>query len=288
MATKIKKFPTYMLENRNVSSRGFGKFYPRTNRNETLTLRGLVERVAFEQKVYSRDIIEGVIARLTTVMVEQLQSGQAVKWPGLGTFRVEIENTKYGVNASDILSGKANVRELIEGVHIRLIPEGAQGEDITAKAFADQCSFQNDGVKVFTVVGSGDDAYEVSSIVSMAEYRVLEGLLTFEKVFQGENQLGEDSEFDVGNVIQFPMSGKIANVEEGHEYSCALAPDNVHEGDTVVAGDNVIVAGANGSFSGTIKALNTTAGQPYSRKVVLLEDGEVKLVWSTITGTAPA
>ena len=123
MATKIKKFPTYMLENRNVSSRGFGKFYPRTNRNETLTLRGLVERVAFEQKVYSRDIIEGVIARLTTVMVEQLQSGQAVKWPGLGTFRVEIENTKYGVNASDILSGKANVRRSIGATSSGIEPE---------------------------------------------------------------------------------------------------------------------------------------------------------------------
>ena len=287
MATKIKKFPTYMMENRNMSSKGFGSFYPRTNRSETLTLRGLIERVAFEQKVYSRDIIEGVIARLTTVMVEQLQSGQAVKWPGLGTFKVEIENKKLGCNAADIKSGKANVRDLIEGVHIRLIPEGAQGENITAKAFADQCSFQNDGVKVFTVVGSGDDAYEVASIVSMAEFRVLEGLLTFSEVFQDENQLGEDSEFDVGNLIQFPMSGKIANVEEGHEYSCALAPDNVHEGDAVVAGDNVIDV-TNGSFSGNIKALNTTAGQPYSRKVVLLEDNVVKLVWSTITGTAPA
>ena len=287
MATKIKKFPTYMQEERNVSSKGFGCFYPKTNRNETLTLRGLIERVAFEQKVYSRDIIEGVISRLTKVMVEQLESGQAVKWPGLGTFRVEIENKKGGCSAADIKSGKANIRDLIEGVHIRLIPEGKQGEDITAKAFADMCSFQNDGVKVFTTVGAGDDAHEVASIVSMAEFRQLQGILTFSEVFQDENQLGEDSEFDVGNVIQFPISGKVVNTDSNYQYAVALAPDNVHEGDAVMAGDNVIDV-TNGSFSGNIKALNTTAGQPYSRKVVLLEDGVVKLVWSTITGTAPA
>ena len=55
-----------------------------------------------------------------------------------------------------------------------------------------------------------------------------------------------------------------------------------------MSGDNCIVADANGAFNDTIKALNTTAGQPYLRKVVLLEDAVVKLVWSSIMGTAPA
>ena len=34
-------------------------------------VRGLIERVAFDQSVYSRDIIEGVIQKLTTVMVDE-------------------------------------------------------------------------------------------------------------------------------------------------------------------------------------------------------------------------
>ena len=282
MATRLKKFPVYMQQDRNVSSKNYGKFYPRTNRPETLSLRGLIERIAFEQSVYSRDIIEGVIARLTDVMVEQLTSGQSVKWPSLGTFKVEIENEKGGANNLKT----ANVRDQIAGVHVRLIPEGTQGEDITSRAFADACSFQLDGVKVFTTVGSGDDAKEVSSIVSMAQYRVMKGIPTLSEVYQGENQIGLGSEFNVGNVIQFALSGSGANLKEGSDYAVALVADNVHIGDTVLAGDNTLDING-GSFSGTIKALGTTAGQPWSRKFVLTEDTTVILEWSVFTGTAP-
>ena len=271
-----------MQENRNISSKSYESFFAYTNRAETLSLRGLIERVAFEQSVYSRDIIEGVISRLTQVMVEQLTAGQAVKWPSLGTFKVEVENEKNGL--VNIKTG--NVREQIAGIHIRLIPEGSQGEDISSRAFADACSFQLDGVKVFTTVGSGDDAREVSSVVSMEQYRQMQGIPTLTKVFQGENQIGLGSEFNVGNKIQFGISGTVANRKEGSDYFVALVADNVHVGDTVLAGDNTVDA-INSSFDGTIKALGTTAGQAWSRKFVLVEDTEVILEWSEFTGTAP-
>ena len=49
-----------------------------------------------DQSVYSRDICEGVIQRLTKVMVELLQSGQPVKWDGLGTFTPKVESALLG------------------------------------------------------------------------------------------------------------------------------------------------------------------------------------------------
>ena len=83
MATKVIKFPVAYRQNTNSYSSVYGKYFPIAWRPETLSLRGLIERVAFSQSVYSRDIVEGVIQKLTTVMVELLRSGQPVKWDGL-------------------------------------------------------------------------------------------------------------------------------------------------------------------------------------------------------------
>ena len=58
MATDIKKFPVVLMKNNNEDNAGFGHYYPRTNKPQTLDLRGLIERVAFDQSVYSRDIID--------------------------------------------------------------------------------------------------------------------------------------------------------------------------------------------------------------------------------------
>ena len=69
-------FPVYWAQNTNSYSQAYGKYYAKPNYPETLDLRGLIERVAFDQSVYSRDIIEGVIKKLTTVMVEQLEAAQ--------------------------------------------------------------------------------------------------------------------------------------------------------------------------------------------------------------------
>ena len=69
MATKVIKFPVAYRQNNNSYSSVYGKYFPVAWRPETLSLRGLIERVAFSQSVYSRDIIEGVIQKLTTVKI---------------------------------------------------------------------------------------------------------------------------------------------------------------------------------------------------------------------------
>ena len=99
MAQRKIAFPVVYKKNMNETSTAFGKYYPEAYPPQTLSLRGLIERVAFEQSVYSRDIVEGVIQRLTKVMVELLTGGQPVKWDGLGTFVPKIESAKGGVTA---------------------------------------------------------------------------------------------------------------------------------------------------------------------------------------------
>ena len=144
MAVRKIAFPVVYQQNQNAQSEAYGKYYPKPYKPDTLSLRGLVERVAMDQSVYSRDIVEGVIQRLTKVMVELLQGGQPVKWDGLGTFTPTIESVKGGATEAQLKAG-VDVRDVINGVHIRFIPENEKGEEITSRKFKD--------LVVFTVMG---------------------------------------------------------------------------------------------------------------------------------------
>ena len=144
MAVRKIAFPVVYQQNQNDQSSAYGKYYPKPYKPDTLSLRGLIERVAMDQSVYSRDIVEGVIQRLTKVMVELLQGGQPVKWDGLGTFTPTIESEKGGATEAQLKAG-VDEREVIAGVHIRFIPENEKGEEITSRKFKD--------LVVFTVMG---------------------------------------------------------------------------------------------------------------------------------------
>ena len=144
MAVRKIAFPVVYQQNQNDQSSAYGKYYPKPFKPDTLSLRGLIERVAMDQSVYSRDIGEGVIQRLTKVMVELLQGGQPVKWDGLGTFTPTIESVKGGATEAQLKAG-IDIREVVAGVHIRFIPENEKGEEITSRKFKD--------LVVFTVMG---------------------------------------------------------------------------------------------------------------------------------------
>ena len=144
MAVRKIAFPVVYQQNQNDQSSAYGKYYPKPYKPDTLSLRGLIERVAMDQSVYSRDIVEGVIQRLTNVMVELLQVVKPVKWDGLGTFTPTIESVKGGATEAQLKAG-IDVRDVINGVHIRFIPENEKGEEITSRKFKD--------LVVFTVMG---------------------------------------------------------------------------------------------------------------------------------------
>jgi predicted histone-like DNA-binding protein len=133
-------FPVVAVQNQNDDSTAFGKWFLRALYPDTLSMKGLIERVAWDQSVYSRDIIEGVIKRVSLVMVEQLKAGQPVKWDGLGTFMPALDCKKQGVNrVADVSVDQIN------GVRINFIPENAQGEQLTSKKFKETITFNRVG-----------------------------------------------------------------------------------------------------------------------------------------------
>jgi len=157
-------------QNQNEQSAAYGKYYPEAYLPETLSLRGLIERVAFDQSVYSRDIAEGVIQRLTRVMVELLTGGQPVKWDGLGTFTPKIESVKGGLTETQLKTGSVSVRDAIEGVHIRFIPENEKGEELTSRRMKDAITFSVEGVKVLTKVGVAPNQKTLVTIESLEKF----------------------------------------------------------------------------------------------------------------------
>ena len=167
MAVRKIAFPVVYQQNTNNQSLAYGKYYPRPYKPDTLSLRGLVERVAMDQSVYSRDIVEGVIQRLTKVMVELLQGGQPVKWDGLGTFTPNINGT--GVNEVSQVSV-----DQIKGVKINFIPENSKGEQLTSKAFKDLCTFSVLGKLITTkeehTAASGKKYYTYTRILQPLDY----------------------------------------------------------------------------------------------------------------------
>ena len=170
MAQRKIAFPVVYKQNQNEQSSAYGKYYPEAYPPETLSLRGLIERVAFNQSVYSRDIVEGVIQKLTRVMVELLTGGQPVKWDGLGTFTPKIESVKGGVTEAQLKAGSVNVRDAIEGVHIRFIPENEKGEELTSRRMKDAITFTVEGVKILTKVGVAPNQKTLVTIESLEKF----------------------------------------------------------------------------------------------------------------------
>lgn len=113
---------------------------------KTISTRGLCDHMASHQSIYSRDVIEGVITKMRSCIVELLSEGNPIKLEGLGTFDPQVETTKNGITEQDILDGKYNPQQLVAGVHMRFTPEGTENDKITSRAFKEKCSFTTLGV----------------------------------------------------------------------------------------------------------------------------------------------
>ena len=141
------QFLINIRKNLNSNNAGYGKFYPKAVEKDTITLRGLAKHMAEHQCVYSRDVIEGVLIKMASCMIELIAQGNPVKIDGLGIFWPTVESTKEGITKADLLDGKWNANTYVKGVHIRFRPEGASDDDITSRTFKDQCSLSTYGVE---------------------------------------------------------------------------------------------------------------------------------------------
>ncbi len=131
-----------LRKNNNEKSDQFGKYYAELERKRTLSLKGLAKHIADHGSIFTRDVIEGVLSKLTQCVPELLSQGVPVKLDGLGTFYPTIENKKNGVSYSELKAGGIDPNEVVKGVHVRFQPEDSELDKITSRKFKEDCSLE--------------------------------------------------------------------------------------------------------------------------------------------------
>ena len=159
MAVKNPQFEINIRKNDNQYNPGYGQYYPKAVEKDAISLRGLTNHMAEHNSIYGRDVIGGVLTKMTSCITELLSQGNPVKLDGLGTFVPTIESTKNGISKADILAGKWNPQTYVKAVHIRFRPENAADDKITSRAFKDQCTLSTNGVEEkYVISGTGTQA----------------------------------------------------------------------------------------------------------------------------------
>ena len=70
MATNEIKMGIYLRQNKNTKNSGYGKYYPEVDVQETLSLKGFAKHMSDHGCIYGRDLIEGVLKKITQCLPE--------------------------------------------------------------------------------------------------------------------------------------------------------------------------------------------------------------------------
>ena len=147
MAVKSPQFEINIRKNDNALSEAYGRYYPKAVEKQTISLRGLCNHMAEHNSIYGRDIIQGVLMKMSGCIVELLSQGNPVKIDGLGTFVPTVESEKSGISKADLIAGKWNPQTYVKAIHIRFRPENTNDDKITSRSFKSLCALTTVGVE---------------------------------------------------------------------------------------------------------------------------------------------
>ena len=126
-------------QNQNSHNASFGKWFAKVKSLETLNTRKLAQHIAEHGRIYTPDVVYGVLEKFRSCLLEMLLNSKKVKIEGLGTFYCTIENTKRGALKKE----DYNVQKHINGLHVRFLPEQTTEENISSRQFLKQAEFIN-------------------------------------------------------------------------------------------------------------------------------------------------
>ena len=141
MATNKIALKINYRKNNNMRSVSYGKFFPEVDRNETLSLRGLAEHIKSHGSVYTRDVIEGVLIKMSECIPELVAQGIGVKLNGLGKFYPTAKSVRGGLTEEALKSVNSN--EVVKGIRIRFLPDSQALDNITSVEFKKKCSLES-------------------------------------------------------------------------------------------------------------------------------------------------
>ena len=124
---------------RNVKSGSVseGRYFGRILQTETLNTAKLARHIAEHGSPYTQDVVEGVLRKAESCILELILDSKKIKIDGLGTFYITGENQKHGT----ISIAKFNPKTSFKGLHIRFLPDQATEANLSSRSVLNQASF---------------------------------------------------------------------------------------------------------------------------------------------------
>ena len=147
-------YEVYQNDIKDSESVMFGKWYARLKSIETLSTEKLAKHISEHGSVFTADVVEGVMKKVKTCLVEMLLESKKVKIAGLGTFYLTAECQKGGADKEEDF----NVNQHLKALHIRFLPDQTAEDNLSSREFIKKAEFVN----VKSLLSSGKEDSEGS------------------------------------------------------------------------------------------------------------------------------
>ena len=131
-----------LRQNKITGNAGYGKYYPEVDVQKTLSLRGFAKHMTDHGSVYGRDLLEGVLIKITECLPELVSQGIPVQLGGLGTFYPTAQVKKDAAISSIAEMEGLDPNDIVEAIHIRFLPDTSKLDNISGKAFKEACTLE--------------------------------------------------------------------------------------------------------------------------------------------------
>ena len=142
-------YEVYKNDIKDSESVMYGKYYARLKSIETMSMARMAKHISEHGSVFTEDVVEGVMKKFKTCLLEMLLESKKVKVAGLGTFYLTAECQKGGADKEEDF----NVKEHLKALHIRFLPDQAAEDNISSREFIKKAEFVN----VKTLTSSTDE-----------------------------------------------------------------------------------------------------------------------------------
>lgn len=192
MATERIAMGINLRKNKNSVSTAYGKYYPEVDTKKTLSLRGFAQHMADHGSIYTRDVVEGVLLKITDCLPELVAQGVPVQLGSLGTFYPTAEVVKDGAVQNIAAMDGLNPNDVVKAIHIRFLPDSTKLDNLCGPQFKNRCTleFRNivDTIEV-TVDGKKKKMQTLKPIATaIAEWKAAHGGGTNENVNPNPNE----------------------------------------------------------------------------------------------------
>ena len=254
MATNEIKMGINLRQNKNTKNSGYSKYYPEVDVQETLTLKGFAKHMSDHGSIYSLDLLEGVLKKITQCLPELISQGVPIRLDPLGTFTPTCSVDKP---LDDIAAMEgADPNDVVKGVHIRFLPYGVEDDNITSRRFKQEyCSLEFRNIIDTQTVTINGKTKKVTTLKPIAT-AIAELKADGDSQSQGGSQTGGDSQSGSQNqpttfalTISTSGSGSASVTKDGNAVTSGsnLSEDDEVEISITPAEGQVPTASLNGS-----------------------------------------